>query len=243
MFWPLKSGVRFAITMCDKFDPEDEIRYPFWDALDFSIITMGMKKLPFFKDDLWLGMQGMNIGIVDSVITEYEYDLLREYNKIEKTPLESALAVTAMSQMWIFGFYEVLRLWRDRQFQFNKLLDAGGINPKLENLPNDDLQNLTLEIRRSQLERFRDDATYRSEIEATWQKLEPIYRMVELFRMNLAKHCAPGKDGVLPRAPGYGRINHWCGAMDFELIDKEGYYHYMNRRDIADALRKILTTV
>ncbi|HRK77440.1 MAG TPA: hypothetical protein PLQ95_02775 [Thiobacillus sp.] len=229
--------------MSDEFDPEDEIRYPFWDALDFSIITMGMKKLPFFEDDLWLGMQGMNIGIVDSVITEYEYDLLREYNEIEKTPLESALAVTAMSQMWIFGLYEVFRLWRDRQFQFNKLLDTGGINPKLENLPDDDPQNLTLGIRRRQLERFRDDAAYRGEIEATWQKLEPIYRMVELFRMNLAKHCAPGKDGLLPRAPGYGRINCWCGAMDFELIDKEGYYHYMNRRDIADTLRKVLTLV
>jgi len=229
--------------MIDEFDPEDEIRYPFWDALDFSIITMGMKKLPFFADDLWLGMQGMNVGIVDSVITEYEYKLLREYNEIGKTPLESALAVTAMSQMWIFGLYEVLRLWRDRQFQFNKLLATGGINPKLENLPDEDPQNLTLEIRRRQLKRFRDDAAYRGEIEGSWQKLEPTYKMVEIFRMNLAKHCAPGKDGVLPRAPGYGRINSWCGAMDFELIDKDGYYHYMNRRDIADALRKVLTSV
>lgn len=229
--------------MNDEFDLEDEIRYPNWNDLDFSIITMGMKKLPFFVDDLWLGMQGMNAGIVDSVITEYEYALLREYYEIEKTPLESALAVTAMSQMWIFGLYEVLRLWRDRQFQFNKLLVSGGINPKLENLPDDDPQNLTSEIRRRQLERFRDDAVYRGEIESNWQKLEPIYRMVELFRMNLAKHCAPGKDGVLPRAPGYGRINYWCGAMDFELIDKEGYYHHMNRRDIADALRKVLKTI
>lgn len=61
--------------------------------------------------------------------------------------------------------------------------------------------------------------------------------------MNLAKNCAPCKDGVLPLAPGYGRINYWCGAMDFEIINKEGYYHYMNRRDIADTLRKVLKTV
>jgi hypothetical protein len=31
--------------------------------------------------------------------------------------------------------------------------------------------------------------------------------------------------------------------MDYELIDREGYYHYMNRRDIADALRKTLKEV
>ena len=64
--------------------------------------------------------------------------------------------------------------------------------------------------------------------------------MTELFRMNLAKHSAPGKDRVIPRAPGYGRINRWCGAMDYELIEKDGYYTTMNRRDIADALRKTL---
>jgi len=67
--------------------------------------------------------------------------------------------------------------------------------------------------------------------------IEPIYRIIEIFRMNLAKHCAPGKDGIMPRAPGYGRINRWCGSMDYELIDRDGYYITMNRRDIADALR------
>ncbi len=185
----------------------------------------------------------MNVGIVDSVVTEHEYALLREYNELEKTPGESAMAVSALSQMWIYGLYEVLRMWRDRRFQFSKLLESGGIDLKLENLPEDDPLNLTVEIRRRQLERFRDDSIYRDQIDATWQKLEPVYRMTELFRINLAKHCAPGKDGMVPRAPGYGRINRWCGAMDYELIDKAGYYHYMNRRDIADALRKTLKEV
>ena len=64
--------------------------------------------------------------------------------------------------------------------------------------------------------------------------------MIEMFRMNLAKHCAPGKDGTIPRAPGYGRINRWCGAMDFELIENDGSYTIMNRRDIADAIRSVV---
>ena len=27
---------------------------------------------PFFKDDLYLGMQAMNVGVVDSVVTKME---------------------------------------------------------------------------------------------------------------------------------------------------------------------------
>ena len=48
------------------------------------------------------------------------------------------------------------------------------------------------------------------------------FRMIEILRMNLAKHIALGKDSVMPRAPGYGRINMMCGAMDYEVIDKKG---------------------
>ncbi|MBR9880965.1 MAG: hypothetical protein GYB17_15875 [Gammaproteobacteria bacterium] len=220
------------------YEPGDDIPYVGWDDLDFNITTMGMKWLPFFEDDLYLGMQAMNVGIVDSVITEYEYALLREWFEIEKTPTEAAMAVSAMSQLWIYGLYEVLRMWRDRRFQFRKLKENGGIDPKLASMPDDDPLNLTIETRRKQLTRFKEDASYRRKIEETWVRIEPVYRMTELFRMNLAKHCAPGKDGVMPRAPGYGRINRWCGAMDYELIDKRGYYSTMNRRDIADALRE-----
>ncbi len=38
--------------MSHDFEPGDEIRYLSWDELDFSLITMGMKWLPFFEDDL-----------------------------------------------------------------------------------------------------------------------------------------------------------------------------------------------
>jgi hypothetical protein len=226
-----------------EYDEHDEVPYESWDKLDFSIVTMGMKKLPFFNDDLYLGMQAMNVGIVDSVITEQEYALLREWFKIERTPTELAMAVSALSQMWVYGLYEVLRMWRDRRYQFEKLRQSGGIDPKIENMSDDEPLNLTLEVRKRQLLRYRDDDSYRAEIENTWIRIEPVYRMAELFRMNLAKHCAPGKDGVVPPAPGYGRINHWCGAMDYELVEKDGCFSILNRRNLADALRAVLKEV
>lgn len=226
--------------MEDDFDAGDELPYKPFEQLDFSIITMGMKGLPLFQDDLYLGMQAMNVGIADSVITESEYALLHEYIEIERTPLETAMAVSALSQMWVYGLYEVLRMWRDRRFQFEKLRQNGGIDPKIESMPDDDPLNLTIEIRKGQMLRYRDDQNYRDQIDKAWSDIEPVYRMTELFRINLAKHCAPGKDGILPRAPGYGRINMWCGALNYELIEKDGSYTILNRRDIADALRACL---
>ena len=221
----------------DDIEEYDDVPYKVLNDIDFGIITMGMKNLPFFEDDLYLGMQAMNTGIVDSVITEFEYALLRELIEIERTPTESALAVSAMSQMWVYGLYEVLRMWRDRRFQFEKLYKNGGIDLKISTMSDDDPINLTIEIRKKQLLRYKEEPSYREVINDAWNRIEPVYRMTELFRMNLAKHCAPGKDRVVPRAPGYGRINGWCGSMDYELIEKNGYYTTMNRRDIADALR------
>lgn len=45
--------------MDHEFEDHDEIPYKGWNDLDFSIITMGMKGLPFCEDDLYLGMQAM----------------------------------------------------------------------------------------------------------------------------------------------------------------------------------------
>ena len=219
----------------------DEIPYEPLESIDFSRLTMGLKFLTFFEDDTFLGMQAMNVGVVDAVITQQEYAVLRRLFEEERTPTDLAYTVSALSQMWVFALYEVLRMWRDRRYEFNKLAANGGIEAKLASLRlEEDELNATVEVRRRQLEQFRDDAKYRARIEADWTKLEPVYRMVELFRMNLAKHAAPGRDNVMPRAPGYGRINQWCGSMDFELIDKDGTYTTMNRRDIANAIRAAL---
>lgn len=227
-------------SMSDREDYYGDLPYESLNNIDFSVITMGIKKLPFYEDDLYLGMQAMNIGISDSVITDFEYALLREYFEIERTPVDTALAVSALSQMWVYGLYEVLRMWRDRKHQFNKLFMNGGIDLKISDMPDDDPINITIETRKSQLTKYKDDPGYRQEIDEWWNKIEPVYRMAELYRINMAKHSAPGKDTAMPRAPGYGRINKWCGAMDYELIQKDSSYTVMNRRDIADALRKVL---
>ena len=210
--------------------------------IDYSILTMSWMKLVLF-DDVFLNMQGMNIGLADSIVTQCEYQLLQEYFELEKTPSQTALTVGALSQMWVFALYEVLRQWRDRKFQFKKCFDNGGIEYKIQQLSKGDDLNLAENIRSSQLREYQRSEEIRQKLDEQWNLFEPIYRIVELYRMNLAKHCAPGKDNIIPSAPGYGRINMLCGAMDYELIQKDRSCYVLNRRDIADSLRDLFSQV
>ncbi|NWL87474.1 hypothetical protein DMN77_07640 [Paenibacillus sp. 79R4] len=177
------------------------------EDIDFSIIANDLRSLPFYRDDIFLGMQAMNIGIIDPNITQFEYNLLETYIEKERTPSFEAMTVGAFSQMWIFALYEVLRLWRERKYDFSKLFKNAGIELKLKSLAdNEDHMNLTLHARRRQLEKFRDDQFFRDEVEYCWVQLEPIYKLVELYRMNMAKYAAPGKSNAIPIAPGYGEL-------------------------------------
>jgi len=212
--------------------------YPYIDDIDFSIIINGWRKLALLDNDLYLGMQGMNIGMTDPILTHWEYSLLHEYIEIEKTPFESAMQVSAFSQMWLLTTYEVMRIWRDRVYKYRKWYANGGLDQSIKNISDDDTQNVAKLIRKELLEKYRDDNDFRKRSDHEWELFQPVYRLVELLRMNLAKHAAPGKDSVIPRAPGYGRINMMCGAMNYEVIDKENNYHYLNRRDVAEQLRR-----
>jgi hypothetical protein len=231
--------------------------YKSLEQLDFRIITTGVKKLPFFEDDIFLGMQAINIGLIDQLITQYEYELLREYNRIEKTP-DSTMAVSALSQMWIYALYEVLRMWFARKRkceslkkEFDSLQEDEEKDEWLKDKDIDDDSNLTASIQKTQMLRFIHDDEYRKGIDNTHQNLEEIFRGVELIRINLAKHEAPKYKKAIPKSPGYGRINDWCGSLDFQLLEKnknytdivdnDSYYTTLSRRDIADALRNFFT--
>lgn len=227
--------------MIDAFKTDDVV-YQHQSKIDYSILRMSWMKLVFF-DDVFLNMQGMNIGLADSVVTQYEYQLLEEYFEREKTPIETVLTVGALSQMWVFALYELLRQWRDRKYQFKKWFDNGGIDDKVQQFSKGDDLNLAQNIRSHQLKQYRNSHKIRQELDKQWEVFKPIYSTIELYRMNLAKHCAPGKDNLLPSTPGYGRINMLCGAMDYELINKDGSYYVLNRRDIADGLRKVFSQI
>ena len=54
------------------------------------------------------------------------------------------------------------------------------------------------------------------------------------------EHEVPGKSNTVVRAPGYGRINGRCGSLDFELDMGDKTFRFINRRDIAESLRRVV---
>lgn len=66
--------------------------------------------------------------------------------------------------------------------------------------------NITLQDRRKQLEKYRDEQSFRDEVEYCWGQLEPVYRMIELFRINMAKHVAPDKSIAIPMHRAMGEL-------------------------------------
>jgi hypothetical protein len=219
--------------------PEDEVSewYQPYDKIEFWKAHHLFQSLVLF-DDMFLNMQAMNIAIVDDFITECEYGLLREYIEIEKTPMDTAIFVSAQSQMWIFALYELLRTWRSRISSLIKWKDSGAIETMLKKVKEDEL-NLAALMRQRHLKQLRDDPEFETQLKADRDAVEPIFRMTEAIRINLAKHEVPKKGNLIPRAPGYGRINMGCGALDFEIQLSHDEFEFLNRRDIADSIRKL----
>ena len=214
---------------------EDEYAHP--EQINFSKIHENLRSLALF-DDTFLNMQAMNLAIIDKFITEQEYLLLQEYIEKEKTPLQQSLFVSAQSQMWMFATYELLRTWRSKCDKLLKWKQNGSIDLILSNLDQDRL-NLAANIQRQHLERLRDDPEFTAKIRSDRYASDNLFTLVRDIRVTLAKHQLPGKDNKLPRAPGYGRIHALCGALDFEVEYSDGSITFINRRDIANELRRM----
>lgn len=221
--------------MKDEYDYSDP--YPSPDNIDFSRTHTMFRELVLF-DDMFLNMQAMNIAMVDSFVTDLEYNLLRTYIDIERTPTQDALFVSAQSQMWIFALYELLRTWRSRIRALTRWKDAGALDQMLARLK-EDRHNLGASMKARHIEQARDKDGFVALMKNQAASLEPVFRMTETIRINLAKHEVQGKPNLPVRAPGYGRINGLCGALDFELDTGDNTYEIINRRDIAEALRKV----
>jgi hypothetical protein len=187
--------------------------------------------LPFFED-LFLSMQGQNVMLVDFYLRDLERGLMRRYMEIERTPFPETLIVSALSQMWIFALYELLRTWRQRVRDLKQ--EAQKPPPHTQETP---LSEIALMFRKDQLERVRNDAAFVTEIDEAYARIEPLFRRIEALRMNLAKHEVPKMKGVPAMAPGYGRIDLMSGSIQWQVDLGENVVDLISRRDIADYLR------
>lgn len=69
-----------------------------------------------------------------------------------------------------------------------------------------------------------------------------LFIQLEAIRVSLAKHEVWQRRHSVALRPGYGRINMSSGALDYELENGQVSMGTVNRREIADAIRALLTS-
>jgi len=189
-------------------------------------------KLPLF-DDLFLSMQGQNVMIVDLYLRDLERDLLRELIEIERTPFPAMLIVSALSQMWIFAVYELLRTWRQRV----KDLKRDAQKPAVQQAGHSKLAGIYYQ---DQLAYLRKKPAYANELDRAVNLMEPLFRRIEALRMNLAKHEVPKLHAVPAMAPGYGRIDGMTGSISWQVDLGNNWVDLVSRRSLADQLKTLV---
>ena len=209
-------------------------------------LAVGLRSLPMLGDDLYLGMQVVNLAIVDGFLVNQESSLLAEYIREERTPLPSAVFVSALTQLWVFGLYEVLRTWRQR---VNEVMSFTSELATLESSARTEraaahrarLQEMAPfdgdDLRWRFFERAIDEPEYVSSLQVALDKSERLFRTIESLRVHLAKHEVPKVKGFSAMAPGYGRIHHENGSIYYQVLLRGDEVDVISRRDIADGCR------
>jgi len=223
-------------------DPDnfDELPYRQLAEIDFSALRDVLGRLELFGDDLFLRQQAFSLSAVDQFITGLEYDVLRKLNEEEHTPVPEALFLSAQSQMWIFAVYEMIRTWRQRAKNIIKWSENGGLELKRQALEKEiGYQHFGRKMRAEQIKRVLADPSIIDRIRADLRSIHIPFSRIEAIRISIAKHEVGGHPNSVALRPGYGRINQWCGSLDYEFENGVYSMGYISRRDIADELRAL----
>ena len=219
--------------------PKDRNRHP------TTGIVLGsfLRNLPLFESDFYFGMQATNLEIVDGILRDMEAQLLADYMEEERTPMPSSLVVSALSQLWIFGLYELLRTWRSRADLILTFADTLANADRLEQLRLIEKQKEKIEklaepsdglvFRWPPFERVAKDPAYAAQLQSVCDNMELLFRRLEALRMTLAKHELP-KSQAYAMAPGYGRIHMLTGSIYWQVLLGEDEVDIVSRRELAD---------
>lgn len=206
--------------------------------------------LPLF-DQPYLGMQALNLEVVDHYLDDMEARLLAEYMEEERTPLETTVFVSALSQLWIFGLYELLRTWRQRAVDVLRWDKAFRAAPLTEREGRREAKKREIEKRSAQpggtavfywpaYERAAADPAFAASLRRAVDRTERLFRRIEALRMFLAKHELPGVKGSFTMAPGYGRIDMLTGSIYWQVALRGNEVDMISRRGIADDCRRLV---
>ncbi|OYW67106.1 MAG: hypothetical protein B7Z40_08710 [Bosea sp. 12-68-7] len=219
-------------------DPGEGYREP--ESIAWYGLTDGLAALHLFGSDAFLRMQSNNLALVDQFIMDLETELLATYFREERTPMDQAMFLSAQSQMWIFAAYELMRTWRQRAKDVLKLHANGGLKLKAESLEKDQgYVHHGREARARELREMMADPALVLRLEEDLRHTHICFTRMEFIRVALAKHEVSGKPKAVAYAPGYGRINMDCGALEYQMSNGPMILGNISRRDIADEIRAL----
>lgn len=226
----------------DFYDGENERdqgpRYAPIDSIDMWAIPKALTSLALFDNDPYLRLQAVNLAVVDKFINGLEKRTLRRLMDEERTPMDDAMFLGAQSQMWIFAAYEIQRTWRQRVNDVLTLHKNGGLELKIASLEKDEgFQHFGKQARADMLRKVQADPSIIQTINNDLKRTYIAFTRLEFLRVFIAKHEISGKPNGIAMSPGYGRINMWCGSLDYEMNNGKYVMYNINRRDIADDIR------
>ena len=202
------------------------------DAIEAMELRDALRSLYLLGDDPYMTMQAVNVSVVDHFIMGLEYETLTRLLHDERTPGPEALFLSAQAQMWL------LRTFRERAKNVIKWAGNGGLPAKIAALEKDEgYRHLGRELRAAQLRELLENPPLIERLRTDLRLCHIPFRRLEHIRISLAKHEVAKKQGSIALAPGYGRINAWCGSLDYQIEKGNVILGTISRRDIADELR------
>ncbi|MGD9523165.1 MAG: hypothetical protein AB7N73_06815 [Gemmatimonadales bacterium] len=195
-------------------------------------------------DDPFLGMQARNLALVDAYLTDMEREVLHRHVELERTPVPEIITLSAFSQLWVFGFYELLRTWRQRcrdLVAFRRRYDATPDSELQSTLADEvdsglspsGIQGLAQEDLRHRLE-AATIGPLADQMEAALARTREPFRRLESLRVTLAKHEIPKARGIPTTAPGYARQNMLDGSLTWFVELKDGTQDLVTRSQVVD---------
>lgn len=212
---------------------EPDIEIDMWE------LPQSLGRLALFKGDPFLNMQATNLGLIDRWLIDMERSVQQELASKEHTP-PLATFLSALTQMWLFAAYELMRTWRQRAKDILKLVENSGLELKIKALEEElGYQHHGRELRAMQLREVHDNPALASKIEQDLRRTHILFAQLEFVRIALAKHEVRGRPNMIAVAPGYARIDDWTGSLTYELSNGRDIMGYISRREISDAIRAI----
>lgn len=209
--------------------------------IDINELDAALRALTLLGDDTYMGMQGMNIAVVDWFIMPLE-DQARAYREADEgIDLPAAMFLGAQTQMWLFAVYELLRTWRERAKDMIKWSKTGGFPQKIAALErHQDYEDFASRAFARILRLAHDNPTVIQALRDDLARTHGLFRELEFLRIALAKHQVPGSKRMA-RAPGYARIDRWTGSLSYELSNGPIILGEVTRRHFAEGMRSWLT--